>query len=193
MDPDHPGLEVYICYEPAMETNGICQLDAKTGKLLWGINEKSNSCHYGLISDLDPDQTGVEIWGGEEDLSNFWMFSAQGKLLSKKENKSRMAAFWNADLQREYWTQGNNRLIQYKNGQDCGPEFPGSPLLIADILGDWREEVVLAVPGELRIYTTTMPAKDRRVTLMRDPIYRLDVCQESQGYPSIPAFKVNPH
>jgi hypothetical protein len=30
-------------------------------------------------------------------------------------------------------------------------------------------------------------------TLMRDPIYRLDVCQKSQGYPSIPGFKVNPY
>jgi rhamnogalacturonan endolyase len=192
MDPAHPGLEIYLCYEPAMENNGICQLDAKTGKLLWGINEKSNSCHYGLISDLDPDQPGVEIWGGEEDLTNFWMFSAQGKLLSKTENKSRMAAFWNADLQREYWTQGKKRLIQYKTGLECGPEFPASPLMIADVLGDWREEVILAVPGELRIYTTTIPATDRHVSLMRDPIYRLDVCQESQGYPSIPAFRVNP-
>jgi len=191
-DPLHPGLEMYICYEPAMENNGICQLDAKTGKLLWGINERSNSCHYGLISDLDPNEPGVEIWGGEEDMSNFWMFSAQGKLLSKKENKSRLAAFWNSDLQREYWSQERNSLIHFASGLDYGIKFPSVPLAVADVFGDWREELILAVPGELRIYTTTIPAKDRRKSLMYDPIYRLDVCQESQGYPSIPAFRVNP-
>lgn len=192
LDPEHPGLEMYICYEPSMEKNGICQLDAKTGKLLWGLDERTNSCHYGLIADMDPSQPGVEIWGGEEDLSNFWLFSAQGKLLLKKENKSRLAAFWDGDLQREYWNQEKNRLIHYVSGNACGPKFPSAPLVIADVLGDWREEVILAVPGELRIYTTTIPAKDKHVTLMRDPIYRLDVCQESQGYPSLPAFKINP-
>ena len=192
-DPAHPGLEVYFCYEPGMEKNGICQVDAKTGKILWGTNEKSSHYDYGLIADLDPANPGVEIWGGEADLSNFWFLSAQGKVISKNVNTSHAAAFWNADLQREYFFREDNRLIQYSSGLKCGPEFPGSPLLVADVFGDWREEIILAVPGELRIYSTTIPATDRRVTLLRDPIYRLDVCQESQAYLSIPAFSVNPH
>ena len=191
-DPMHPGLEIYICYEPAMENNGICELDAKTGKLLWGINERSDHCHYGLISDIDPNEPGVEIWGGDEGLNNFWLFSAQGKLLSKEENKSRLAAFWNADLQREFWNQDKSCLINYSSGLECSAHFPAKPLVIADVIGDWREEIILAVPGELRIYTTSIPAMDRRVCLMRDPIYRMDACQQSQGYPSLPAFKVNP-
>jgi rhamnogalacturonan endolyase len=193
LDPLHPGLEVYICYEPAMKNNGICQLDAKTGALLWGLNEKTGSCHYGLISDLDPAEPGVEIWGGEEDMSDFWMFSAQGKLLSKKENKSRLAAFWNSDLQREYWNQENNSLINLSSGMQYGVKFPSVPMAVADVIGDWREELIVAVPGELRIYTTTISAKDRRKSLMYDPVYRLDVCQESEGYPSIPAFRINPY
>ena len=65
--------------------------------------------------------------------------------------------------------------------------------MIGDIFGDWREEVIIVVNGELRIYTTTIPATDRRISLLSDPIYRLDVCQQSQGYASLPAFKVNPH
>jgi hypothetical protein len=176
LDPNHPGLEVYLCIEPGMEENGVCQLDAKTGERLWGIDEKSVHCHYGLIADIDPDEPGVEIWGGDEGLNNFWLFSAKGKLLSKEENKSRLAAFWNADLQREFWNQDKRCLINYST----------------DVIGDWREEIILSVPGELRIYTTSIPAVDRRVCLMRDPIYRMDVCQQSQGYPSLPAFKVNP-
>ena len=125
-------------------------------------------------------------------MNNFWLFSAQGKVLSKGENKSRLAAFWNADLQREFLDQEKNCLMNYSSGLECSAKFPARPLVIADVLGDWREEIILAVPGELRIYTTSIPANDRRVSLMRDPIYRMDVCQASQGYPSLPAFRINP-
>ncbi len=192
LNPDHSGLEVYICYEPAMEKNGVCQLDAKTGKLLWGIGERSDHCHYGLMADIDPDEPGVELWAGDEGLDNYWLFSAQGKLLSKEENQSRLAAFWDADLQREYLNKDKNCLINFSAGMECSAKFPAVPLAIADVIGDWREEVIVAVPGELRIYTSTIPATDWRITLMRDPVYRLGVCQVSQGYPSLPAFKVNP-
>ena len=56
----------------------------------------------------------------------------------------------------------------------------------ADILGDWREEIITTLPGELRIYRTTIPATDRRVTLMQDPLYRNDVCIQAMGYLQIP-------
>jgi hypothetical protein len=59
-------------------------------------------------------------------------------------------------------------------------------MMIADLMGDWREEIVTVLPGELRIYTTTIPAADRRVTLMQDPIYRGDVTMRSQGYDQAP-------
>ena len=42
----------------------------------------------------------------------------------------------------------------------------GDILMIADLEGDWREELITALPGELRIYHTNIPARDRRVTLM---------------------------
>jgi rhamnogalacturonan endolyase len=57
---------------------------------------------------------------------------------------------------------------------------------VADVLGDRREELITSVPGELRIYTTTMPATDRRVCLMQDPIYRMDVVSAAMGYFQVP-------
>jgi rhamnogalacturonan endolyase len=51
-----------------------------------------------------------------------------------------------------------------------------------DCLGDWREEILTSVEGELRIYTTTIPAKTRRVCLMQDRKYRTDVAVQSMGY-----------
>ena len=40
--------------------------------------------------------------------------------------------------------------------------------------------------GELRVYSTAIPATDRRVTLMQDRLYRNDVTHRSMGYPHVP-------
>ena len=57
----------------------------------------------------------------------------------------------------------------------------GTIVQIADIFGDWREEIITMLPNEMRIYSTTMPAKDRRVTLLRDPNYRATVYESAMG------------
>jgi len=51
-----------------------------------------------------------------------------------------------------------------------------------DCLGDHREEVVTSVPGELRIYTTTIPTHERRPCLLEDHQYRLGVVAQTMGY-----------
>ena len=40
--------------------------------------------------------------------------------------------------------------------------------------------------GELRVYTTVIPAADRRVCLMQDPLYRIDVALKFMGDDQIP-------
>ncbi|WP_204430064.1 hypothetical protein, partial [Bacteroides gallinaceum] len=40
--------------------------------------------------------------------------------------------------------------------------------------------------SEIRIYTTNIPARDRRVTLMQDPVYRSYIAHRSMGYPQSP-------
>ena len=71
--------------------------------------------------------------------------------------------------------------IQRYHGPQIGA-YDGTILAVADILGDWREELITTVPGELRVYTTTIPAVDRRITLMKDDIYRMYVAMVSMGY-----------
>ena len=58
--------------------------------------------------------------------------------------------------------------------------------MVADLLGDWREELVTCVDGELRIHTTTIPAQTRRTCLMQDRLYRLYVATNSMGYNTSP-------
>jgi rhamnogalacturonan endolyase len=59
-----------------------------------------------------------------------------------------------------------------------------TPCLQADILGDWREEVIWRTSDNtaLRIYTTTSPTTRRIYTLMHDPVYRLGIAWQNTAY-----------
>ncbi len=84
---------------------------------------------------------------------------------------------------------GVSRFIgKWQNGalQPVTSGIQGQVFQIADILGDWREEVVTYTNGELRIYSTVIPAEDRRVCLMQDPIYRHSVTFRTMGYTHVP-------
>lgn len=71
-------------------------------------------------------------------------------------------------------------------GETLTDGIEGGVIAVADIEGDWREELITAMPGELRIYHTNIPAKDRRVTLMQDRLYRSYIAHASMGYPQAP-------
>jgi rhamnogalacturonan endolyase len=58
----------------------------------------------------------------------------------------------------------------------------GRMILIADVLGDWREEIITSQSGELRIYSTTIPAKTKQVCLMQDRLYRSYIANSTSGY-----------
>jgi len=75
---------------------------------------------------------------------------------------------------------GPSAIMRYGTGK-IG-EFEGRLVAIADVIGDWREEIVVSLPGELRIYTTTIPTSRRRPALMQDPVYRKDVALQAMGY-----------
>lgn len=71
-------------------------------------------------------------------------------------------------------------LFNYSGGDIT--EIEGNIIGIAVCLGDWREEIITSLPGEIRIYSTTIPVLSRRVCLMQDRQYRLGVAAESMGY-----------
>ena len=54
--------------------------------------------------------------------------------------------------------------------------------MVGDIIGDWREEIITSLPGELRIYTTNIPASNRKVCLAQDHQYRMGMADASSGY-----------
>lgn len=185
--PDRPGLEIYYGIEPAQQFgNGMCVVDAKTGEIIWSLQEPTKHVHSsGLCSDIDATHEGCECYAGERDLKEKrWLFSSRGELLSQEDlGLAPRAAYWDADLQRELV---RGRRIHDYRGQDHPPQLEGSVVMVADILGDWREEIITTLHGELRIYTTTIPATDRRPCLMQDPLYRSYVISAGMGYYQVP-------
>ena len=73
------------------------------------------------------------------------------------------------------WNSSANSSILSPAGIASNNSTKSTPNLSADILGDWREEIIVSVPGEIRIYTTTIPTTRRRVCLLQDPLYRKNV------------------
>ncbi len=187
LDPGHPGLEIYYGIERSNPRNSMCMVDARSGQILWGHDQRTTHIHSsGLASDIDPTHPGSECYSGERDSKDKrWLRDCKGNVLSTEDlgGLAPRAVYWNADLQRELLRGG--RISVYR-GPDLSPRVEGSVAAVADILGDWREEIVTSVPGELRIYTTTIPAADRRVTLMQDHLYRLDVVMAAMGYFQVP-------
>jgi rhamnogalacturonan endolyase len=76
-------------------------------------------------------------------------------------------------------------IVKYK-GDTISNNIEGSVIMMADIQGDWREELLTVLPGELRIYSTSIPATDRRVCLMQDAFYRSEIVHRSMGYEQSP-------
>jgi hypothetical protein len=112
--------------------------------------------------------------------------------------------WWDGDLLRELldrnavlkWNWNTQKIDNLKDFRALGCTFNNgtkqNPCLSADILGDWREEVIVRdyASTELRIYSTTIPTEYGFPCLMLDIPYRLSVATENVGYnqPPEPGF-----
>ena len=70
----------------------------------------------------------------------------------------------------------------------------GNPSLVADIFGDWREELLLRTVDStaIRVYLSTELTNRKLYTLMHDPQYRMQVSGEQTAYnqPPHPGFHI---
>jgi len=198
IDPLRPGMELaYIIERGQRKEGGVHLLDPATGKFIWQLQATTRHVHgSGMCTDIDPLQPGLEIYGADADghilTSNRWLFASNGTLLDSGTNVNFnfgvQSAWWDADLQRELM---RGRMADYAGGT-VSEKIEGSLVLVADVIGDWREEVLTSVAGELRIYTTPVPAMDRRVCLMQDGPYRMRTLMNAMGYTQVPTLSYVP-
>jgi rhamnogalacturonan endolyase len=216
-DPSRPGLETFAVHESMSQSGnrGATFRDAATGEVLWSI-PATRDTGRGAVGDIDPRYAGAEAWavGGDAAWNSpvGYMMSAKGERISEKIPAANFMAWWDGDLLREIvdhdfdaatqvgvptiskwnWeTQASDRLLT-ADGARTNNGTKGNPSVQADLLGDWREELVFPSSDstELRIYTSTSPTEVRLRTLMHDPMYRTGVARESVAYnqPPHPSF-----
>jgi len=181
IDPSNPGLEVFYGFETRQKTDGICVVDAKTGRKLWTHKKPTRHIHaQGMAGDILAEFAGMEVYSGERDYKERWLYSAKGRLIKFLEEGtlSPRPVWWDSDPQKEVII---SRAIRDWGGKTMQP-IEGRVIAVVDCLGDHREEVITSLKGELRIYTTTIPTSSRRPCLMQDHQYRLGVVAQTMGY-----------
>lgn len=207
LDLTRPGKEIFDIQE-RFDDAGVHFRDARTGEILWKkpsvkAGKDGEGPGRGASFNIDPRYPGNESWVRGANIEG--IFSAKGELISPTKPKScNFAVWWDGDLLRELldrnvimkWDWENSKQDTLLVAHECRSNngTKATPVLSADIFGDWREEVIWRTDdnNELRIYTTTIPTKHRFITLMHDPVYRLSVTWQNVAYnqPPHPGFYI---
>jgi rhamnogalacturonan endolyase len=200
-DPDRPGLEVFGIHERPEHPHGMNLREAATGQVIWSA--PSPDVSRGLALDIDPRYRGSECWAAGRGLDA--LYDCRGTVIpTAKPRSCNMGVWWDGDPLRELldgtridkwdYQQGTTERLVSADRLECASNngTKANPCLCADILGDWREEVIWRTRDnrELRIFSTTIATQHRLPTLMHDPIYRLSVVWQNVGYnqPAHPGF-----
>ncbi|WP_051393449.1 cellulose binding domain-containing protein [Glycomyces arizonensis] len=217
-DPSREGLEVFSPFESmsASENRGAVFRDAETGEIIWSMPGDSD-VGRGTCGDIDPNYAGAECWAVSAD--GAWnsregeLRAADGTLISNSIPSANSMVWWDGDLGREIFDHefnepdyvpiypyiaewdpetGTQEEIFTPEGVDTNNGTKGNAVLTGDIMGDWREEVVLRKESNdgVRIFTTTIETDYTIPTLMHDPQYRMGIAWQNVSYnqPPWPSF-----
>ena len=202
-DPTTDELQVWDCHEN--KRDGSDFRDARTGKVLFQIKSKTD-VGRAMAADIDPTNPGVEMWStdshGIRNIKGDVVSTAKDAndpqhdntlVINGKYLPVNFGIWWDGDLLRELldhetvskfnWKEKTIDVVQKLDGS-FNNGTKSNPCLQADVLGDWREEVIMRdrESTELRIYVSTIPTSYRINCLMQDIPYRLSVAAENVGY-----------
>jgi rhamnogalacturonan endolyase len=198
LDPSRPGLEVFGIQE-RFDDAGAHMIDARTGEILWKkasvkAGEDGEGPGRGLALDVDPRYPGYECWSAGAGITG--MFDCKGNKIAENTPACNFGVLWDGDVLSEILNSTNIDKWDYVNAKtnrlldaskyDCRSNngTKSTPVLSADILGDWREEVIYRTNDnkELRIFSTSIPTDKKFYTLMHDPQYRLSIAWQNVAY-----------
>ena len=215
-DPSTDKLQVWDCHENRRDGSDF--RNARTGEVIFQIPSKSD-VGRAMAADIDPTNPGLEMWSSDshgirnikgetindakdpDDPQHQQHLSINGRYLSIN-----FGIWWDGDLLRELLDHETVSKYDWQQKQIIDiVKFPevkfnngtkSNPALAADILGDWREEVIARTDdsSELRIFVSPIPTDYRINCLMEDIPYRLSTAAQNVGYnqPSEPGFYLGP-
>jgi rhamnogalacturonan endolyase len=202
--PSRQGMQVFGVHENegdneiVKRTPAVAMFDGATGEIIWqdGLGQDAGR---GVAADIDPRYDGAECWCNIGSLRR----GDTGEIIcNRKPDSCNFTIYWDADplaelldhvsISKWNWNAESTDLLLKAEGVVSNNGTKGNPCLSGDILGDWREEVIWPSEDqtELRIYSTTIPAVDRRATWMNDRQYRLAIAWQNVAYnqPPHPSF-----
>ena len=201
--PDRPGLEVFDVHEEK-GTYAWDLHDAATGAVLLKGGPKGIDNGRGIAAHVDANHreafinssgvpqtlsclTGDTISQYGPTIQNFRIYW-DGDLLEEylgdiSRHNSPLLEKWNGNGVTRMYINGSN-VYQLGNSKTINGT-KGTPCLQADILGDWREEMIFyngADSACINIFSSSVPTEHRVPTLMHDHVYRMGVAWQNVGY-----------
>lgn len=198
LDPSKEGLEVFSIQERFGDA-GANFRSAKTGEVYWKkasvkAGDDGEGPGRGLALDVDPRYPGFECWVAGAGITG--MFDNKGNKIADNTPACNMGIYWDGDALSEIlngvniskWDYDSSRTVKIFDAREEGCASnngtKANPCLSADILGDWREELICRTTDskELRIYSTAIPTQLKLYTLMHNPQYRLSIAWQNVAY-----------
>ena len=196
LDPDLPGLESWDVHEHT-DAQYTEEMRANDGKIIWGTPQPSTGGvdnGRGMAADIDSEYRGFEMWSSK----GGGMKNAKGVNIGSPAVSTNFRIYFDGDeydelLDGAYVTKFNSSSKKSEVYFD-GPTALGAagcngtkntPSLVADLFGDWREELVVRNgndPTTIYIISTPVESEHRVYTLMHDATYRTAVASENTAY-----------
>lgn len=189
--PDRDGLQIWSCFETG-KTDAALR-DAKTGEVIWSHeNDEEGDMGRALVADIDPTNPGCEMWWYRGNA-----YSSKGEVVGDyTPNSTNMAIWFSGSLNRQLLDgdridavgagndPGGRVFTIYKYGGTYINGTKKNPCWYGDILGDWREEIIVpnAEKEELMIFTTWYPCNYAYPWLMTDHVYEMSAINQNVGY-----------
>ena len=193
--PSRAGIEVFMCNEDGSKAAHYVR-DGATCANIQAAAVNGADTGRCVADDISASSPGAEMWSS----SVTGLFSATSNAnVGTKPGQTNFLIWWDADETRELEdgtsiSKFGGSSILTASGCSSNNGTKSTPTLTADLLGDWREEIIWKESNSaaLRLYTTTAVTTRRIYTLMHDPMYRVAVSWQNVAYnqPPHPSFHI---
>lgn len=190
--PDREGLQVFTVHEES--PFGWDVHDAATGEVLF-YETGSGDNGRGLAADIMPNERGFQFWSSND---RSVRSAVTGNAVQGAKSQSiNFRAYWGGTLKDDlldgtnlkkyngsnYTLRGSN-VLSFGHSASCNTT-KATPCLLADLYGDWREEIVMWNSTDscsLNIFSSSETCNYRIPTLMHDHTYRMGITWQNAAY-----------
>ncbi len=172
--PDIAGLELVLLEEGR---NYVAVANMERG-VLWHVHHQRQEPQNAAVGEFDPERPGLEIWcrSRYNEHQKPWVFDAQGDIISAYAMDDVAPAGWTTSgvevIWRIDWDGGDKHYAAAKERHESGDICIFDPIggrfirhwperadriFVADLSGDFREEIVVVSGDEVHVYWNDAP------------------------------------